>query len=73
MDRGLHERHPKAGGKAIAVVAGLSGNAIRASGRKLVHYGKYSHVVFKNGTAVDKGILQVRDYPRMDVKFLEVG
>jgi hypothetical protein len=66
-------RHPAAGGKAMAVVAGLSGDAIRASARKLVHYGKYSHVVFKNGTAVDKGITQVRDYPRMNVKFLAVG
>jgi hypothetical protein len=66
-------RHPNAGGKAVAVVAGLSGYATRASARKLVHYGKYSHVVFKNGTAVDKGILKVRDYPRMDVKFQAVG
>jgi hypothetical protein len=66
-------RHPSASGKAVAVVAGLSGYAVRACSGKLVHYGKYGHVVFKNGTAVDKGVWEVRDYPRMDVKFKAVG
>lgn len=66
-------RNPFIGGKAVAVVAGLSGHAVQACAGKLIHYGKYSHVVFNNGTAVDKGIWEVRDYPFKKVKFRALG
>lgn len=37
--------------------------ALGETGRKLIHYGKYSYVVFKDGTGVDKGTFPERVNP----------
>jgi hypothetical protein len=61
-------RNPANRGKTIAVLAGLSGEAVKGCARKVIHYGKYGYVVFKAGQAVDKGTWEIRDYPRMAVR-----
>lgn len=66
-------RNPGNPEKAIAALAGLSGEAVAACSRKIVHYGKYGYVVFEAGQAVDKGTWNIRDYPWMSVKFRTTG
>jgi aminopeptidase N len=60
-------RNPLNPDKTIAILAGLSGPAVEACSRKVIHYGKYGYVVFKSGQAVDKGTWEIRDYPWMRV------
>jgi len=66
-------RNPGNERKAIAVLAGNSGEAISECSRKIVHYGKYGYVLFAGGRAVDKGTWSVRDYPWRKVKFQAAG
>ncbi|MEE9514801.1 MAG: hypothetical protein V3V54_02100, partial [Candidatus Brocadiales bacterium] len=48
--------NPYKTGKAICIFFGLSPEAVKESGRKLTHYGKYSYVLFDDGTSIDKGV-----------------
>jgi len=63
-------RNPSNPQKTVVVFGGLSFEAIKACSRKLIHYGKYGYVVFDEGTAVDKGTWEVRDYPEMNVRLV---
>jgi hypothetical protein len=47
----------------IAVFLGLSPDGIRAAGRKLVHYGKYSFLAFVDGTNKAKGVARADGGP----------
>jgi hypothetical protein len=42
--------------RAVAVFHGLTPAAVQSAGRKLVHYGKYSYLVFVDGTNKAKGV-----------------
>jgi len=46
-------------GKAVALFWGLSAEAVRAAGGKLVHYGKYSYLAFVDGRNQVKGVAKV--------------
>jgi hypothetical protein len=56
-------RHPKDPSRAVAVFYGLSPEAVKAAGRKLVHYGKYSYLAFVDGTNRAKGVAKPTDGP----------
>ncbi len=56
--------------KAVMIIIGFSPDGIRAAGGKLVHYGKYSFLAFKDGKNVDKGIWETKESPLI-VKFDE--
>lgn len=56
-------RNPSDPSKAAAIFRGLSADAVRAAGRKLVHYGKYSYLAFVDGKNVAKGVARVEDGP----------
>ena len=45
------------------LIDGTSASQIAAIGRKLPHYGKYSYLVFENGTNTAKGSWEVRTSP----------
>lgn len=49
--------------RAVALLRGLDPDAVRAAGRKLTHYGKYSYLVFTNGKNVAKGVARVEGGP----------
>ena len=49
--------------KAIMIIIGFDPNSIRATGGKLIHYGKYSYLAFKDGKNIDKGIWDTNDSP----------
>ena len=49
--------------KAIMIIIGFDPNSIRITGSKLIHYGKYSYLAFKDGRNVDKGIWDTKDSP----------
>ncbi len=49
--------------KAIMIIIGFAPNNIRATGGKLIHYGKYSYLAFKDGKNIDKGIWDTKDSP----------
>ena len=49
--------------KAIMIIIGFDPNSIRATGGKLIHYGKYSYLAFKDGKNIDKGIWDTKDSP----------
>ncbi|MEE9201099.1 MAG: M1 family aminopeptidase, partial [Candidatus Brocadiales bacterium] len=49
--------NPYKTGTAICIFFGLSPDAVKESGHKLTHYGKYSYVLFDDGTSIDKGVL----------------
>ncbi len=49
--------------KAIMIIIGFDPNSIRATGSKLIHYGKYSYLAFKDGKNIDKGIWETNDSP----------
>ena len=49
--------------KAVALFWGLSADAVRAAGGKLVHYGKYSFLVFVDGRNQIKGVAKVGGGP----------
>ncbi|MFQ5956371.1 MAG: M1 family metallopeptidase [Candidatus Brocadiales bacterium] len=42
-------------GSGACLFFGLSPEAVRAAGRKLIHYGRYSYVLFLDGISTDKG------------------
>ncbi len=56
-------RKPDDPARGVGVFAGLSPEAIKAAGRKLVHYGKYSYLVFVDGTNKAKGVARVDGGP----------
>ncbi len=43
-------------GRGVCVFFGLSPEAVSAAGQKLTHYGRYSYVLFVDGTSTDKGV-----------------
>jgi hypothetical protein len=47
----------------VCIFFGLSPEAVSAAGHKLTHYGKYSYVLFDNGTSVDKGVFPEEKNP----------
>ncbi|MGR3295642.1 MAG: M1 family metallopeptidase [Candidatus Bathyanammoxibius sp.] len=47
----------------VSIFFGLSPEAVSAAGHKLTHYGKYSYVLFDNGTSVDKGVFPEEKNP----------
>ncbi|HAP66316.1 MAG TPA: hypothetical protein DCQ99_00525 [Nitrospinae bacterium] len=49
--------------KAIMIIIGFDPNSIRITGSKLIHYGKYSYLAFKDGKNIDKGIWETKDSP----------
>jgi len=49
--------------KAIMIIIGFDSNSIRITGSKLIHYGKYSYLAFKDGKNIDKGIWETNDSP----------
>ncbi|MBI5749735.1 MAG: hypothetical protein HZA00_11495 [Nitrospinae bacterium] len=49
--------------KAIMIIIGFDPNSIRATGGKLIHYGKYSYLAFKDGKNIDKWIWDTKDSP----------
>ncbi len=49
--------------KGLVVFAGFSAAAISSATSKLVHYGKYSYVIFDQGNAIDKGEWPVTSHP----------
>ncbi|MBI3585301.1 MAG: hypothetical protein HY096_15295 [Nitrospinae bacterium] len=49
--------------KAIMIIIGFDPNSIRATGGKLIHYGKYSYLAFKDGKNIDKGIWDTKESP----------
>jgi hypothetical protein len=56
-------RKPDDPARGVGVFVGLSPDAIKAAGRKLVHYGKYSFLVFVDGTNKAKGVARVDGGP----------
>jgi aminopeptidase N len=56
-------RSPSDASRAVGVFRGLSPDAVRAAGRKLVHYGKYSYLAFVDGKNVAKGVARVEGGP----------
>jgi hypothetical protein len=56
-------RKPDDPARGFGVFLGLSPDAIRAAGRKLVHYGKYSFLAFVDGTNKAKGVARVDGGP----------
>jgi len=56
-------RNPSDASRAVGVFRGLSPDAVRAAGRKLVHYGKYSYLAFVDGKNVAKGVARVEGGP----------
>ncbi len=49
--------------KTLAIFTGLTAEAVKASGRKLFHYGKYSYLAFQSGENKDKGVHSVKSSP----------
>lgn len=49
--------------KAIMIIIGFDPNNIMATGGKLIHYGKYGYLAFKDGKNIDKGIWDTKDSP----------
>ncbi|MFQ5862188.1 MAG: M1 family metallopeptidase [Candidatus Brocadiales bacterium] len=52
--------NPFRNGRGVCLFLGLSPEAVRAAGRKLIHYGRYSYVLFLDGVSIDKGV-----FPKM--------
>jgi hypothetical protein len=51
----LSQRNPFAREKTVCIFFSQEPRDIRSTVRKLIHYGKYSYVVFEDSTSVDKG------------------
>jgi hypothetical protein len=49
--------------KGIALLFGISADAIKSAGYKIPHYGKYSYLVFHNGKNIDKAVFEVTNSP----------
>lgn len=56
-------RSPFNPSKSITVIAGITPAAVEQAGYKIIHYGKYSYVVFDNGKRIKAGIVPVADNP----------
>jgi hypothetical protein len=56
-------RNPWNSEKVISLFVGFDPQSVKASGRKLTHYGKYSYLAFTLGDNKDKGILPVLSSP----------
>ncbi len=56
-------KNPWNRGKVLALFVGFDPEAVEASGRKLMHYGKYSYLAFTSGENKDKGVLPVKTSP----------
>ncbi len=56
-------RKPGDPSRGVGAFVGLSPGAIRAAGRKLVHYGKYSFLAFVDGNNVAKGVAGIDGGP----------
>lgn len=49
--------------KTVALFAGQTGTAVKATAPKLFHYGKYSYLAFQSGVNKDKGVHAVQLSP----------
>ncbi len=56
-------RHPADPSRAVALFQGLTADAVRAAGKKLVHYGKYTYLAFLDGKNQAKGVAKVEGGP----------
>lgn len=56
-------RSPFNTSKSITVIAGVTSAAVEQAGYKIIHYGKYSFVVFLDGTRIEAGIVPAADNP----------
>ncbi len=56
-------RNAKNRSKGIVLFAGLSADAIKSTGFKIPHYGKYSYLAFADGKSIDKGVYAVTGNP----------
>ncbi|MGR3310844.1 MAG: M1 family metallopeptidase [Candidatus Brocadiales bacterium] len=56
-------KNPLNANKSICFFMGLDANGVELTGRKLVHYGKYSYLAFINGKNADKGTWDVKESP----------
>lgn len=56
-------KNPKNTKKGIILFFGFSSNAIKNSGPKIPHYGKYSYLTFTDGRNKDKGTFHVINNP----------
>ena len=59
----VSSRNAKNRSKGIVLFAGLSADAIKSTGFKIPHYGKYSYLAFADSKNVDKGIYAVTGSP----------
>lgn len=59
----VSSRNAKNRTKGIVLFAGLSADAIKGTGFKIPHYGKYSYLAFADSKNVDKGIYAVTGSP----------
>jgi aminopeptidase N len=56
-------RNPGDPVRGVGLLLGLSPDAVRSAGRKLVHYGKYSFLAFVDGTNKAKGVARAEGGP----------
>ena len=49
--------------RAIMIIIDSDPTSIRSTGSKLIHYGKYSYLTFKDGKNIDKGIWDTKNSP----------
>jgi hypothetical protein len=49
--------------KDIMIITGFDPDSIRVVGSKLIHYGKYSYLAFKDGKNIDKGVWETKESP----------
>jgi len=56
-------KNPSNRKKGIALFQGLSPEAIRKTGFKIHHYGKYSYLVFSHGRNIAKGVFDITNTP----------
>lgn len=57
----VSSRNARNRSKGVIFFAGLSADAIRSTGFKIPHYGKYSYLAFADGKKVDQGVFAVTD------------
>jgi hypothetical protein len=49
--------------KNVMIIIGFAPDGIRSGGKKLIYYGKYSYLAFKDGKNIDKGIWETKESP----------
>jgi aminopeptidase N len=64
-------RSPFNAAKSISVITGRSTAAVEKAGYKIIHYGKYSFVVFLDGQRIEAGIVPAANNPM--IRTLERG